>query len=323
MVQNNAINNQTSQLTVDPAVTNADSFIQFSEETTAKWIIGNDATDDSFQVALGSALGTSTSMTVSTSNNIGFPNGNVLCNPITAGATVTFQGQNSDNTNAASHCRVASRVGGASAGDPYLQVLVLGATGYTIGIDNSDSDTLNINLGSTFAGTDAWTMTTAGERTMPLQPAFLARLGTSDTNVTGNNTNYFLGNTDIGNTLTEIYDQNGDFTPGASGGAIFTAPVTGKYQIGAHVVFHTLVAGDTVSNIRLSTSNGSYYYGNIAIGVIRDVNNYGGVINGSVLADMDAADTFKCSCLVSGSGSDNVGLLATDRNVHMFGSLIC
>lgn len=57
MAQNNAINNQSSQLTIDPAGA-TDSFIQFDESTTGKWRIGNDATDDSYRLSQGSALGT-------------------------------------------------------------------------------------------------------------------------------------------------------------------------------------------------------------------------------------------------------------------------
>lgn len=58
MAQNNAINNQTQELTIDPGAT-GDSFLQFDINTTNEFIIGIDDDDgDSFKISQGGALGT-------------------------------------------------------------------------------------------------------------------------------------------------------------------------------------------------------------------------------------------------------------------------
>jgi len=56
------------------------------------------------------------------------------------GGDVTIESTNTDNTNAASRGGVEVAVGGASAGDPYVNFLVSGAGQFTMGIDNSVSD---------------------------------------------------------------------------------------------------------------------------------------------------------------------------------------
>ena len=48
---------KSTAITSDPGAA-TDSFIQFDEATVAKWRMGNDATDDSFRISRGSALGT-------------------------------------------------------------------------------------------------------------------------------------------------------------------------------------------------------------------------------------------------------------------------
>jgi len=142
----------------------SDGTVQYAESTTAKWIHGNDATDDSFRLSQGSALGTN----------------------------------------------------------------------------------------------DTFIMTAAGERTMPLQPAFFAYQGTLDENVTGGGTVFILGDTDVGTTLTESYDQNGDFTPGASGGAYFTAPVTGIYRF--DLTIHVTGVTSAMTQGTLSITDGTDFY---------------------------------------------------------------
>lgn len=58
MAKNNAINNRSSELTVDPGAT-GDSFVQFDINTTNEYRVGVDDTDsDAFKVSQGGALGT-------------------------------------------------------------------------------------------------------------------------------------------------------------------------------------------------------------------------------------------------------------------------
>jgi hypothetical protein len=56
-----------------------------------------------------------------------------------AGNTVTYLVRNSDNTNGASNTRISIRVGGTSAGDPYI-FFDNNSTDWSLGVDNSDSD---------------------------------------------------------------------------------------------------------------------------------------------------------------------------------------
>ncbi len=65
-----------------------------------------------------------------------------------AGATVDCRVSNPDNSNASSGSRILSMVGGSSSGDPRLVVGVTGVQEYSLGIDNSDGDTLKLNNGS-------------------------------------------------------------------------------------------------------------------------------------------------------------------------------
>ena len=57
MAKNNAINNRSGQLTIDPGAS-GDSFVQYAINATDEWRVGCDDTDDSYRISQGSALGT-------------------------------------------------------------------------------------------------------------------------------------------------------------------------------------------------------------------------------------------------------------------------
>lgn len=140
--------------------------------------------------------------------------------------------------------------------------------------------------------------TAANEVTMPSQPAFLGYLATDDLNVTGDGTVFILGDTDVGTALTEVFDQNADFVTGSSAGAVFTAPVTGRYFLAGALLFLQAAAG-TTADIYITTSNRTYRR---ADGCDTDANNNGS-IEIATLADMDATDTATISGLVNGVGA--------------------
>lgn len=92
------------------------------------------------------------------------PTGNIVSVQKThVGADLQLTVYNVDNTNAASGAVVTSSVGGASAGDPWTLYIVQGVGGWSVGLDNSDSDKYKISRSFTGVGTNDWlTITTAG-----------------------------------------------------------------------------------------------------------------------------------------------------------------
>ena len=113
--------------------------------------------------------------------------------------------------------------------------------------------------------------------TQSKQPAFSAKLAARQ---------YMVANavfeTIIG--WTEIFDANNNFNPTTG---IFTAPVTGRYQLNTTVDFRNLDSAAGYYWIRISTSNGQF-------GQLLDPNftadlNYRG-FSVAILAAMDAAD---------------------------------
>lgn len=233
----------------------------------------------------------------------------------TAGATRALTVSNTDNTNTASNAAGVMSVGGTSGGDPYSQYVIGTARSYSWGPDNSDSDILKINTGANAtttpsSGTNLWSMTSAGVRTMPLQPSFLAYLPTQDSNVTGDSTVYTLGS---GNALTEVFDQGSNF---ATNG-IFTAPVTGLYCMGFTLQFLGVVGtsynlsvvatGQTYQLIQLATT--------IAIsGILQS--------SGQVYIRLTAADTVTFTAAIAG-GAKTADIDATLSSTRCWGFLVC
>jgi len=66
--------------------------------------------------------------------------GDIIATHSSAGADVTLEATNSDNTNNASRAGVELAVGGTSAGDPYANFLISGGQTFTMGIDNSTAN---------------------------------------------------------------------------------------------------------------------------------------------------------------------------------------
>jgi len=198
-----------------------------------------------------------------------------------------------------------------ASGDPYVNFQIASTDEFVIGVDDTDSDSFKINQGgaSPSAGTNTWIMTSSGERTMALQPSFLAYSGSNQVNKTGNGT--------VATVIldTEVFDQGSDFNTGTY---TFTAPVTGKYILEANIYGSSIGAATTVIN-SLTTSNGNYNA------------NTGGNPNAagaqdqpsSAVADMDAADTAYLRFVVNGLGADTAGYLGTQAYTRMSGELSC
>lgn len=233
----------------------------------------------------------------------------------TAGATRTLTVSNTNNSNTASQALLQVTTGGASAGDPFHTYTVTGATSFSTGIDNSASDAFKISASTALGTTDTFIMTTAGERTMPLQPAFLAYKSAQTDNQTGDGSVYNIV------ADTEIYDQGSDYDNTTG---IFVAPVTGRYFFAASITATSFTALFTSLQHIFSASNRDFN------GVIL---NPGTVMNGlgnvctniAVFVDMDAADICLSKFTVSGSTKtiDIYGQAGTALYTSVSGALIC
>jgi len=197
-------------------------------------------------------------------------------------------------------------IGDAGAEDTKI-VFDGNAQDFHIGLDDS-SDSLTIGLGSALGTTAHIISDASGQVTMPLQPLFLVR-SPGASNVTGGGTQYTVV------ASNEIYDIGSNWSS-----ATFTAPVTGKYLLGGSIYISGLTASMDSCSFGVITSNNTagywFFFGNI--GAMRD-NNNAFLINGSILADMDASDTAVFKIQIN-SGSDVADIGASDTN--LFGALL-
>jgi hypothetical protein len=130
-----------------------------------------------------------------------------------------------------------------------------------------------------------------GAVTKPLQPAFMARPSSSQTSIASDATIAFG---------TEVFDQNADYN---NSNYIFTAPITGRYQLDVTVRAGTLDTAATYIRLFLTTSNRNYE-------TIFDLGGLSGdpafwTFNINVLADMDASDTAFVKWSQSGGASQS------------------
>lgn len=126
------------------------------------------------------------------------------------------------------------------------------------------------------AGTDAVIISSSGEMTKPLQPAFLAVPSADQNNIaTGSAQTIVFG--------TEVYDVGANFASNT-----FTAPITGKYQLSASVYLSVLDTAATYYEASIRTSNRNYH--NIIQPKFSSDPFYW-TLPINVLADMDADDT--------------------------------
>lgn len=144
-----------------------------------------------------------------------------------SGVTNTLTVTNPSNTASSAASEVIS-VGGATAGDPWLNFNVAGTTDWSIGIDNGSDDSWKLSQASTIGTTDTFVVDTNGQFTQPRQCAFFAVQSSFPLNVTGDGTFY----TAIFNSVTYNITSSYDNTTG-----IFTAPITGIYHFDASLSF--------------------------------------------------------------------------------------
>ena len=159
----------------------------------------------------------------------------------------------------------------------------------------------NMNFHS--AGVEHMRISSIGAVTKPLQPAFNVKLSGTQANLPINAITTIKFN-------AEIFDNNSDFTPSTGDGqggdgsnvkGVFTAPVTGRYQLNAMMYMDNFDIGTQYYQMEIKTSNRVYYDVLGTSGFDADMIYHG--MSGSVLADMDAGDTASIQIQIPNSGA--------------------
>jgi len=196
-------------------------------------------------------------------------------------------------------------IGDASASDK--KILFDGnAQDFHIGLDDS-SDSLTIGLGSALGTTSHMVIDANGHVTKPLQPAFLAKLSSEQGNLSNSSSHVTL------QFATEIFDQNDDYNNSTY---IFTAPVTGRYQLSFAIYLQQIDSGSNFFYVTLRTSNRDLFF-IVDPNFSADLDYY--YSTGSILSDMDANDTAYVTFVQSG------GTAQVDANASSYfsGFLAC
>jgi hypothetical protein len=289
----------------------------------------------SLRIMCSHLLNSGNSVTNSTSSagQLQIRNCPVFAAPITTSGTAQFSGDstffNATNTTSLTlggsgatrciNCRVDSGTGSAiSCGSATPKVI-------NTAISSTNTNAITGSGTLAYAGLEFWntsnTMNTTtqtasisrpGITLSAHQPAFLAYVNTSITNVTGDGTVYTI----IFD--TEVLDQGTNFNLGTS---VFTAPYTGLYQFNYQC---RIVGGTTITAATMQLVTTARTYTQLMHLIIGATTTANGMI--SVLANMTAGDTASVSVTTtdgSGKVDDVSGLVSTQAVTFFSGNLVC
>ena len=169
-------------------------------------------------------------------------------------------------------------MGGSDSTTPILSAIV----GRTSGTSEASGQLSFHTRGSDSGGlpTEQMRIDQNGIVTKPNQPAFLA-------NPSANLENFAINQYNNVNFASERFDRNADYNAGGSP-SLFTAPVTGVYQLNFHLYILSVDTAATYFQFSILTSNREYT--SIADpNFSSDLGYYH--MSLAVLADMDASDT--------------------------------
>ena len=198
-----------------------------------------------------------------------------------------------------------------SSGDSYIQYNINTTGEWRVGADDDAGDSYKISQGSALGTTDTFIMTDAGERTLPLTPAFLGWMNVANPSQTGNGATSTMGT--VVATL-EVFDQGGDYVTSGT----FTAPITGRYLMHTSSRWSTgLVAATNIVH-SLVTSNRTYM---CSMGRVASDKALGRTY--SVLADFDVGDTAVTTSVITGETGNIDGTSAGGSGTYMAGHLVC
>ena len=169
---------------------------------------------------------------------------------------------------------------------------------------SSGNGALQFQTGTTSSVSEAMRITSSGEITKPLQPAFNVHPASEQSNVAINqNVTVVFG--------TERFDVGSNFSSNT-----FTAPVTGKYLLTTNLYLDDFDASADYFQTEIHTSNYTYKVISESSSNDHDTYNFSSL---SVVADMDANDTAIVR-VFQGSGAAQVDM---EIGSSFPGALIC